>query len=112
MLMRGDFSEGRFIVIAPELNTPVQVGIRKYADTLVPPKRSQVAFSAFTLQQIIDLLRQSGERGYARQLHDRYCDWSKVDQIIEAEIAAIGQSAVVGNDNAVDAGATAVTAAA
>jgi len=112
MLMRGDFSEGRFIVVAPELNTPVQGGISKYAETLVPPKPSQVAFSAFTLEQMIEFLRQSGERGYARQLHDRYCDWSKVDQIIEAEIAAIGQQAVVANDIAIDAGATAVTAAA
>jgi hypothetical protein len=111
-LMRGDFSEGRFIVIAPELNTPVQAGIRKYADTLVPPNAGQVGFSSITLEWMIELLRQSGDRGYARQLHARYCDWSKVDEVIEAEIAAIGRPSLVGNDNAANDAAPAATVAA
>ena len=111
-LMRGDFSEGGFIVIAPELNTPVQAGIRKYAETLISPNAGQVGFSSITLEQMIELLRQSGERGYARRLHARYCDWSKVDEVIEAEIAAMGRPSLVGNDNAANEAATAATVAA
>jgi hypothetical protein len=111
-LMRGDFSEGRFVVIAPELNTPLQAGIRKYADTLVPPSTEQVGFLSITLERMIDLLGQCGERGYAAQLFARYCDWSRVDEVIEAEIAAMGQPPFVGNDNVAAEDSPAASAAA
>lgn len=111
-LMRGDFSEGRFIIIAPDLNTPVQSGIRKYANTLVPPKAGQVGFSSITLEEMIELLRQCGESAYAKQLHARYCNWARIDEVIEAEIAAIGRPAVVGNDNSAGEESSAASAVA
>lgn len=98
-LMRGDFSEGRVLVIAPEFNSQVQNRIAEYADTLLPVAPAKVGFSAITLEAMIELLRQCGKRSYARSLHDRYCDWSKVDEVIEAEIAQFGNPAFAGNDN-------------
>lgn len=100
MLVRGDYSEGRFMVIAPELNTPVQAAITLYATKLVPPSDAQVAFTTRTVEEVVDFLRQSGERGYAKALHDRYCDWTRVDEVIEQAIADFGTAALVGNDNA------------
>lgn len=99
-LMHGDYSEGRFLIIAPDLNTPVQRGIARYADTIAPPSDGHVSFSAVTLEAVIDLLRRCGERAYAKKLHDRYCDWSKLDEVIEAEIAQFGQPPSAENDNA------------
>lgn len=100
MLMRGDFSEGRFIVIAPQLNTPVQAGITAYRSNLVPPSSAQVSFGSILLEDMIDLLRHCGERGYARMLFERYVDWAKVDEVIEAEIALLGSSTQPANDDA------------
>jgi hypothetical protein len=99
MLMRGDFSEGSFIVIAPQLNTPVQAGIAAYRHSLVPPSSAQVAFDSITLESMIELLRHCGERGYAKMLFERYVDWAKVDEVIDAEIALLGSSAQPVNDN-------------
>jgi hypothetical protein len=109
--MRDDFSEGRFIVIAPELNTQVQSGIQKYAGTLVTPKVGQVAFSAISLERMTELLSECGELAYARKFHERYCDWSKIDDVIEAEIAAMG-SVTAGNDNAANGRTTTASAVA
>ena len=100
MLMRGDYSEGRFLVIAPALNTPIQAALALYSKQLVPLSADQVGFTTKTLEEVIDLLRQSGERGYAKALHRRYCDWAQVDEVIEQAIAEYGRDTTVGNDNA------------
>lgn len=105
MLMRGDYSEGRFLIIAPALNLPVQAGLILYAKQLVPPSPAQVGFTTRTLEDMVDLLRQCGERGYAKLLFDRYLDWSKVDAEIEAEIAQFGRPTLGENDNPGDAAA-------
>jgi hypothetical protein len=100
MLMRGDFSEGRFLVIAPELNTPIQAALVLYSKQLVPASEAQVGFATRTLEEVIDLLRQSGERSYAKALYHRYCDWSRIDEVIEQAIADFGFVPTIGNDNA------------
>jgi hypothetical protein len=105
MLMRGDFSEGRFIVIAPQLNTPVQAGIAAYRSKLVAPTPAQVTFGSITLEDMLDLLRQCGERAYSKMLFERYADWSKVDDVIEAEIGLLGSPTSAANDTAAEAAA-------
>lgn len=99
MLMRGDYSEGRLMVIAPALNTPVQAALVLYSKQLVSPSAAQVGFTTRTLEEVIDRLRQCGERGYAKSMFDRYCDWSKIDDVIEAEVAKFAEPVLVGNDN-------------
>jgi hypothetical protein len=98
-LMRGDYSEGRFLVIAPELNTPVQAALVLYSKQLLPSEPAKVGFTTRTLEEVIDLIRQCGERGYANALRERYCDWAKVDAVIEEAIAEFGRDVTVGNDN-------------
>lgn len=100
MLMRGDYAEGTFIVLAPALNTPVQTAIDRYADQLAEPAAGKVGFASITLEQFIDELRQCGHRAYAKLLTHRYLDWSRIDEVIEQVIADFGRLSTVGNDNA------------
>jgi hypothetical protein len=99
MLMRGAYPEGRFLVIAPELNTAVQSAISAYADELVPIGPAQAGFSAWSLEDVIAQLRVAGERGYAAALHRRYCDWTAVDRVIDDAIAAMVRPSEGANDN-------------
>lgn len=105
LLMQDDFSEGRLLVIAPALNAPVQRGIRLYASKLVPPSDAQVSFSAISLEEILSLFGECGERGYAKMLFERYLDWEKIDHVIDLEISAFALPAAAKNDNTVDSAA-------
>lgn len=105
MLMRGDFSEGRFLVVAPALNSPLQAGISLYASKLVPPSDAQVSFSSISLEEMINLLSQCGQRGYAKMLFERYVDWEKIDQVIDLEIATFALPTAAKNDNTVESAA-------
>lgn len=87
-IMRGDFTEGRFLVIAPELNLPVQDACRRYAEHLTPPGDQRAGFSTVTLEAFIAALREHGDQSYADALFRRYCDWSLIDDEIEANFPA------------------------
>lgn len=87
-IMRGDFTEGRFLVIAPELNLPVQDACRRYSAHLAPPAEQRAGFSTVTLEAFIAALREHGDAGYADALFRRYCDWSLIDDEIEANFPA------------------------
>ncbi|WP_426265140.1 PGN_0703 family putative restriction endonuclease [Sphingomonas sp. PWP1-2] len=87
-IMRGDFTEGRFIVIAPELNLPAQDACRRYASHLVTPTDQQAGFATVMLEGFIAALGEHGDAGYADALFRRYCDWSLVDDEIEANFPA------------------------
>jgi hypothetical protein len=100
MLMRGDYAEGTFIILAPALNTPVQTAIERYAVELAEATAGKVGFASMTLEQFIDQLWQCGHRAYAKLLTHRYLDWSRVDEVIEHVIADFGRLSTVGNDNA------------
>ncbi|MDB5583365.1 MAG: hypothetical protein JWR80_8541 [Bradyrhizobium sp.] len=87
-IMRGDYSEGRFIVVAPELNLPVIHACNRYAAHLVSPAKRQAGFAVWTLEALVNALREHGDAGYADGLFRRYCDWSLVDDEIEANFPA------------------------
>lgn len=100
MVMRGDYDEGTFVVLAPALNTPVQSAIGRYAEHLVDDDVGKVGFAGVTLEQFVDQFRKCGHRAYAKLLHRRYLDWSRVDEVIEQVIADFGRLSAVENDNA------------
>jgi hypothetical protein len=100
MLIRGDYAEGTFVILAPALNTPVQTAIGRYADQLKEPMAGKVGFASITLEQFIEELRQCGHRAYAKLLTHRYLDWSRVDEVIEQVIADFGRVSTARNDNA------------
>jgi len=82
-IMRGDYSEGRFIVIAPTLNLPVLKACRRYEAHLVAVDERAVGFGVWTLEALIAVLREHGDAAHADGLYRRYCDWSLVDDEIE-----------------------------
>ena len=79
MLMRGDADEGRFVVIAPQLNTLVASAVAGYQAELEPAGEDQVRFASITLEDTIVALAMAGEEQYAARLYRRYCDFQLVD---------------------------------
>ncbi|WP_157961311.1 PGN_0703 family putative restriction endonuclease [Microvirga flavescens] len=88
MLTRGDYDEGRFIVIAPSLNHQVQTAIGTYRCQLLEAAESPLSFGAVTLERVIECLNHAGEPEHAAVLHKRYCDWHRVDQEVKSELVA------------------------
>nr|WP_307088686.1 hypothetical protein [Sphingomonas faeni] len=82
--MRGDFSEGRFLVIAPELNLPMQGACRRYVGHFMPLADQRAGFTTVTLEAFIAALHEHGDPSYADALFRRYCDWSLIGDEIEA----------------------------
>jgi hypothetical protein len=76
----GLYSQGRFVVIAPALNTAAQNAIQQYRQHLTDSRAVQ--FDAVTLESIIRAIRSVGARDLAAALHERYCDFSAIDRII------------------------------
>ncbi|MCU4181784.1 hypothetical protein BoBH3_19585 [Bosea sp. BH3] len=79
MLMRGDYDEGRFVVIAPQLNTLVASAVATYKAELNPAGEDQVGFVSITLEDAIIAIAMAGEEEYATRLYRRYCDFQLVD---------------------------------
>jgi hypothetical protein len=99
IVQRGDYGEGRLVVIAPLLNLPVQTAITRYAATLAVPVEGQVPFETWSLESLFEQFRIGGERSYAEALRRRYCDWAAVDSAIEEAIAELSSFGSFSNDN-------------
>jgi hypothetical protein len=82
MLMRGDYDEGRFVVIAPRLNYHVQNAVGGYRCQLNETAGKHVGFGSLTLEQMVEAIGRAGEPDYARELFFRYLDWHAVDQAV------------------------------
>lgn len=89
-LMRGDWAEAHFVVIAPRGNHLVQQGCTRYASFLATPGEGQVPFRAIELEQFIEALGWAGARDEAVALHQRYCDWTRIDAVVEEALRAKG----------------------
>ncbi|WP_380789377.1 hypothetical protein [Sphingobium xenophagum] len=87
-IMRGDYAEGRFMVILPELNQPMQNACQRYAAQLALPSEGKAPFSTLSLEAFIDLMRHQGDKDYAEDLHERYCLWERIDDIMEDAVPA------------------------
>jgi hypothetical protein len=83
------YSEGHFVVLAPTLNRPMQRTIDRYRRQLVGAD-AHVPFLSWTLEQVVEQFRAAGADEYAQSLFERYCDWSLVDQELEAAFAVAG----------------------
>lgn len=87
-VMRGDWAEAIYAIVAPQDNHLVQRGAELYAAHLSQPLPGQVPFVNITLEQFIQAVGLAGEADYANALHDRYCAWWKVEEIVEAALSA------------------------
>lgn len=94
MIHRGIYDEGHFIVIAPRLNWHAQNGIAAYGRHLKKPEPGQPTFAGIFLERFIESIGTAGEPDYAQRLHQRYCDFARIDQIIDAYLDAEDQAGI------------------
>lgn len=87
-IMRGDYSEGRFIILTPALNSSIHRICARYAEQLAPAVEGKAGFGVWPLEGLVDTPREHGDAGYADSLFRRYCDWSRIDAEIDAHVPA------------------------
>ena len=83
------FTEGHFAVIAPALNRPIQRAIDRYRSRLA--EGAGLPFLSWTLEEAVGHFRAIGAPDYASLLHERYCDWERLHQEVEACFAVAGR---------------------
>jgi hypothetical protein len=103
MLMRGGYDEGRFIVVAPQLNTLVTSAVVGYQAELKLAGDDQVGFAGITLEDTIVALAMAGEEQYAARLYRRYCDFQLVDGELNLFWAGDGQIGMASEPTAMTA---------
>lgn len=82
IISRGDYDEGRLVVIAPALNPGVASACDQYRALLADPTPAHARFATWTLDDVIAVLGRIGYEG-AEHLHRRYLDWNRVARAIE-----------------------------
>lgn len=87
-VMRGDWAEATFVLLAPEANHLVQRGAGLYAAHLAPFLPGHVPFANITLEHFLSALGQVGAAATADEIFDRYCAFWKVHDAVEAALAA------------------------
>lgn len=88
MIQRGLYDEGAFVVIAPRLNWYAQNGIAAYARHLKKPGNHGPGFVGMYLERFIEAIGTAGAPEFAQRLHQRYCNFARIDQIIDAYLEA------------------------
>lgn len=87
-VMRGDYAEATFVLIAPRLNHLVQNTASLYAAFLNQPAQGLVPFVNVHLEQLVDAYGWAGAHDHALALHERYLDWGKIDEVVRAAVKA------------------------
>lgn len=87
-VMRGDYAEAYFVLVAPRLNHLVQNSAALYASFLTEPVQGQVPFINVHLEQLVEAYGWAGDYGHATALQDRYLAWGKVDEVVRAAVKA------------------------
>ncbi len=94
-LMRGDYAECYFMLVAPRHNHLTQQSAELYAAFLAKPTQKQTRFVNVHLEQVIEAYGWAGEHGFATSLFDRYCDWWKVAEVVRNALRAKGKEWLV-----------------
>lgn len=81
MLSRGDYEEGRFAVVAPVMDPGIASACGRYAAHLSRPAEAQVRFEAWTLERLVETMRQCGAREIADAIFLRYLDWKPLERL-------------------------------
>jgi len=89
-VMRGDYAQAYFVLLAPRLNHLVQNSATLYASFLNPPIKGQVSFVNVHLEQLVEAYGWASAQDHAAALQERYLDWGKVHEAVRAAIRAKG----------------------
>jgi hypothetical protein len=90
-VMRGDYAEATFLLVAPANNNSVQRGADLYAAHLNSVLPGQVPFANIALEAFIAAIGLEGDMEYSFALHKRWCAWDRVHEIVEQELCAKDQ---------------------
>lgn len=92
-LIRGDWVEAHFLLIAPQANHLVGDAAERYAALLKPALPGAALFTFVTLEKIIAAMGEAGEPAHAAALHRRYTDFGIIDRLVaESSGPATGRS--------------------
>ena len=91
-VMRGDYAEGYFLLIAPRNNHLVQRAVSLYAAFLAEPGKTQVPFIIVELEQVIEAFGWAGHEAHALDLFERYTNWQAVDDIVRGALKVDGKA--------------------
>ena len=80
MVQNGVYATGQFVVVAPQFNNQVQNAVAVFRDQIA--EVAPVAFDAVTLETVVETIGKSGARETASALHDRYCNFAPVADLI------------------------------
>lgn len=75
------FDRGVFVCAGPRLNDPVQRACNKYQARLAA-REGVCGFESVTLEALIEVVRDAGQVEFAAALHERYCDFTPVHNLI------------------------------
>lgn len=89
-LRQGHYAEAHFVLIAPRHNHRIERSSTLYSAFLKDPDKGGVPFHYVELETLIAAFAAAGDEQHATLLFERYCDWSRLDELIEGKI---GQSA-------------------
>ena len=81
MLDTRHYDEGRYVLVAPILNTQAQRAATIYQKHL--NAMGSIPFVNVTLERAIEALCTAGASDYARALFERYCDFTAVEQELD-----------------------------
>lgn len=83
-MIRGDWAETHFMLLAPRHNANVQQGAALYSKFLASPGTGQASFLNVELEQFVEALGWAGAKDEAYALFDRYLNWGIVLEAVEA----------------------------
>jgi len=86
-LIRGDWAEADFLLIAPQANHLIVDAAERYAAFLKPALPGAALFTFVTLEKIIAAMGEAGEPAHAVALHRRYTDFGIIDRLVADDIA-------------------------
>ena len=91
-VLRGDYAEAYFVLVAPRHNHLVQNAAGLYASFLARPGKAQVPFVNIELEKVIEAFGWAGREVHALNLWERYCDWWRVDKVVRDALKASGKT--------------------
>jgi hypothetical protein len=84
MLQTGEMDDGFFVFLAPEGNEYCREAVADYRGCLT----GEETFESWTLEGVVEALREPSSAAWVELFWDRYLDWSKIDAalaILDAE---------------------------
>lgn len=86
------YAEAHFVLVAPRHNHRIERLHSLYSAFLANPAEGTVPFRFVELESIVAAFAAAGDEDYATLLYERYCDWSRLDQVIEGTITDCDRS--------------------